>query len=350
MARQTRSSQEWTAIGRAAILDLLDEKFAAPWAEVEARLGRGWKNFPTIQPIQLGGARRQLRAEYLIIEETSHQTPPVTMLRLPYPPGRKRELERLLGRRRKMYRKYMSWAGDLSLCGRHAEHVVLASAQAAASQAQLWVPPQAVGQINEVQGATLQRGPLDALAYILDPQDVNLRASLVIEVKNIHRWIYPQAPELWELLVKAAELALTTPVLPVLVCVRAAWQTGQLAKDIGFLTCQLRNQIFSPNIAEEDFNNIADEFGLDMIRHDGPLEPITSFLTRTVHLSPPPSLPEEQIPWYQRQSDRFQALAQVVLDHAHMADTLTSAGRRSVFASFRASTEAAMSWPRMGGW
>jgi hypothetical protein len=350
MARGRRSPDEWAAIGRAAILDLLNEKFAAPWAEVEARIGRGWKEFPPVQPLQLGSARRALRTEGLIIEETSRQTPPVTTVRVPYPPGRKRELQRLLGRRRKAYRKYLSWAGDLNLCGRQAERVVLASARAAASDAGLWVPPQAVGEINEVRGVPLQRGSLDALAHILDLTNVASHASLVIEVKNIHRWIYPQAPELWELLVKAAELAINTPVLPVLACVRSAWQTGQLAKDIGFFTCQFRTQLFSPSINEQDFNDFVDEFGLDIIRHDGPLESVMSFLTKTLRLSPPPTPPEQDIPWYQRQVERFQAIAQVVLDHEALAGTLTADGRRSVFASFRASARDATDWPAVGGW
>jgi hypothetical protein len=112
-----------------------------------------WKNFEKVQPVQLSSARRRLRAEGKIIEEESNHSPaPVRMLRLPYAEGSKREQERLLGRRRRTYRKFLSWTADGRLCGKHAERVVLASLQAAASEAGLYVPRQSVGEITTIDG------------------------------------------------------------------------------------------------------------------------------------------------------------------------------------------------------
>jgi hypothetical protein len=333
---QKHSPSDWEAIGRHAILDLLQDRFVAPWSEIEARIAvRGWKDYDKVQPLQLTAARKQLREDDRIIEETTRHRIPVRTIRLPFPPGKTRQLARLCGSRRKKYRPYLSWTNNQDLCGKHAEKVVLESAKAAASDAGLYVPPQSLGEIASVNNVPLERGPLDVLALILELPAVDSQIPLVMEVKNIHDWIYPSATPLWEFLVKAAELAARIPIMPVLVCVHSAWQTNQMAKDIGFLTCQMRHQIFSPAIDSHEFEKLVCEFGLVMIRHDGPLEPIVTFLSRTLRSSPPPTPPEEQIPWYKRQAHRFQVMAPVILAHDALAGSLPDDARRRVFSSFR---------------
>jgi len=256
MARAPRRSpEEWEAIGRSAILDLLSDRLVVPWPEVEARISvRGWKDYDRVQPLQLGGAHKRLIEEGLIVEERTEHAVPVTTVRMPFPPGRKREMERLRGERRKQYRLYLSWAQDSTLCGTHAEQVVLSSAQEAASAAGLWVPPQRVGRVHEVNGVPISRGPLDVFAHVLAVPQPQADATLVIEVKNLHAWVYPWTSELWELLVKAAELTERTLVVPVLACVRAGYQTNQMAKDVGFLGCYMGKQVFSPAIASAEFS------------------------------------------------------------------------------------------------
>jgi hypothetical protein len=265
MARPRPTNQaEWEREGAEAILDLVNEEVVVPIPAIEAQIAvRGWKEFHKVQPVQLTGARRRLLAEGLIEEDTSHQHPAVTTARIPIPAGRKREIERLRGNVRKSYRRYLSWSGDHLHCGKHAEKVVLDSLREAASDAGLYVPPQAIGNVREVHGATLPGAlTLDAQADILRLPEVAFGAALVIEVKNIHSWIYPSARELWELLVKAAPLTKKLPVVPLLVCARTAYPAGQMAKDLGFFLSQMSNQIFSPSIDEGEFNDIIRRFGL----------------------------------------------------------------------------------------
>jgi hypothetical protein len=344
--------QEWEEIGRQALLDLLGDKHVVPWPEAEARISMtGWKDFEPVQPLQLMGARRSLQERGQIVVETTQHTPAVTTLRLPFLPGRKREIERLRGERRKLYRKYLSWAQDGNLCGKHAERVVLDSAKAAASEAGLWVPPQNVGAIHEVNGVPIRRGPLDVLAHILAVPQPTADAALVIEVKNIHSWVYPWTTELWELLVKASELGEATPVVPVLVCVRSAYQTNQMAKDIGFLGCYLGQQLFSLGIDATEFSAMVEEFGLVISQREGPVDPVIVFLTKTLRRSPPWSPPPEDIPFYRRQVERFRTLAPVIRKYEALADgSVTGKARRTVFGAFRAEARARMPWPRVGGW
>jgi hypothetical protein len=356
MAKAQRGKPfDWEAEGRRAILDLLSERWVVPWAEAEARISnRGWKNFRKVQPLQLHGARRSLEAAGEIIAETTkHKDLPVSTIRLPFPAGKKDELKTLRGERRLLYRKYLSWAGKQDLCGKHAEKVVLASLQDAAGEAGLYVPTQAVGSISVVNDCGIERGPLDAWAHILTLPEVTTAASLVVEVKNVHRWIYPWMPELWELLVKAAELADCTPVLPLLVCVRSSYQTTEMAKDIGFFACQLRDQIFSPTIEPDEFAAVIDDFGLAARQLPvEPFEPVTSLLTKVLRMSPPLSPPYEQhdLEWHTRQVERFSVIAPIVLAHSALAGTLDDATRRRVFRSFSAAARSAFTWPDVKGW
>lgn len=352
MARRTQA--EWEQIGRDAILNLLVDRRVAPWAEIEARISAGWKGFPSVQPLQLSGARKVLRAEGLIEEDTSDQTPPVTTLRLPYVPGQRREIQRLTGAKRKLYRKYLGWAGDQSLCGKHGERVLLECLKASASDAGLYVPPQTLGELREVGGAVIAPGPLDAYALLLDLDASPMTANefMVIEVKNVSTWIYPWAPELWEMLIKAAYLAAQdVAVLPVLACVRAAWPTYQLAKDIGFFTCEFQSQTFSLRIPELDFDEVRHEFGLPIIRTDGPVESVLTFLRRTLRASPPPTPPADEVtPWYRRQIERFSSVAPIILRHADLGKVTGTNVRRRAFGAFAAEIREAVDWPILGGY
>jgi hypothetical protein len=329
------SRDRWEKIGREALLDLLEERFVVPWAEAEAHISNtGWKDFERVQPVQLSGARRSLRAEEKIVEEVSKQRPPVHMVRLPYPEQGRRDLERLVGRRRKAYRKYLSWTNDQRLCGKHAEKVVYASAREAATEAGLVVPRQTVGEVSEVGGVDVTRGPLDGYAHLLELPDIRSEVVMVIEVKNINTWIYPNRRELWELLVKAADLAEHMLVLPVIVCMRAAWQTTQMAKDIGFLACQMIEQVFSPSIPEEEFRGVVDDFGLTARRMEGAHDGVVSFLTRVPRMNPPPSEPRTDELFYRRQAERFRALREIVAAHDALGTALGDTARRREFAAF----------------
>lgn len=257
----------------------------------------------------------------------------------------------MVGARRKLYRRYLSWAGDQALCGTHAERVVLASMQAAASDAGLYVPPQATGTLAEVRGIEVKPGPLDALGYVLDRETIREVAVLALEVKNVNVWIYPRSVELWRLLVKAAGLASSVAVVPVLVCVRYAFQAQVMASDLGFFLCAMRDQVFSQRIDRDDFKTVEEEFGFVMTQHEGPLEPVRSFFTHTLRRSPPLSEPrDEQIEWFQRQAQRFQRVAPVILSHAALAEDLDVESRRRVFISFATNAVKACSWPTTRGW
>ncbi len=349
---QKHARHDWEAIGQQALLDLLSERRVITWFEAESRISsNGWKHFPKVQPLQLHASRTALIASGDIIVETTSHPIPVVSIRLPYAPSSQRTIERLRGKRRKLYRKYLSWTNDQTLCGRHAELVVLSSLHSAASRAGLYVPPQTTGSIDSVSGIPLKTGPLDSLAYILDLPSLSSHVPMVVEVKNVNSWIYPWAQEIWQLLVKSASLATQTPVLPVLVCMRSAYPTFQMAKDLGFFTAQAWNQLFSPSIPSEEFSEVRDDFDLTIQQHSDSLDALSSFFSKTLRTNPPPSPPyDESIDWYVRQASRFQVMAPEILRFSRLSDDLSDQARRKAFSAFRTAAHAAMSWPAVRGW
>lgn len=333
---------------------MLSERLVTPWFEAESRISStGWKSFHKVQPLQLHESRTSLVDSGDIIEERTRHKFSVVTVRLPFPPNRIKELSRLRGTRRKHYRKYLKWTNDEKLCGKHAEQIVLDSLNTSVSQAGLYVPPQSIGKIKEVNGVQVLPGPLDNLAYILDLPSFTSALPLVVEVKNINDWIYPWTKELWELLVKAAHLATHIPVVPLLVCMRYAYTTRSMAMDIGFFCTPTRNQLFSPSIPEPDFQDVVSEFGLTIVQHQGPLGSIKYFLTNILRQSPPLSPPyNEDIQWYKRQAHRFQIIAPVILAYQNLASNLKGDARSRTFKAFTTAAHAARArqWPVVRGW
>jgi hypothetical protein len=193
-------------------------------------------------------------------------------------------------------------------------------------------------------------GSFDGLAYILDTETVTRRASLVMEVKNINGWVYPWAKELWELLVRAARLAADTPIVPLFVCMRTAWQTWQMAQDIGFMQVQLTRQVFSPSIDPTEFAAVIGEFGLLASQAQAPDEHLAAFFKGTLRRTPPISPPPEEVEFWERSMLRFREIAPVIRRFDALAGDLADDQRSRAFAGFKKAALATMSWPSVKGW
>lgn len=348
------TAEQWAEEGKRAILDVLADRVVAPWTEVEARIAAGWKDFRLVQPLQLGGARRELVAKALVVEERTSHSHPVITLRLPDAPGSTRAVARLRGEKRKLYRAYLKWTGDPAACGHHAEGVLLDSMRAASGESGMSIPPQRTGHIPSVRNVEVRPGPLDALAYIPDFPHALTSVPLVVEVKNVHEWIYPRDRRLWELLTKAANLVLNgVEVFPVLACVRSAWQTSQMARDLGFLTCDMRVQVFSPDptkIDPDQFATVREEFGLPIVQTDEPLSSVVEFMARVPRREVYDPEQGQRLPWYQLQTSRFARLAASVVDFDSLAGDLPPDARTRTLIAFEKRIKSVARWPLVGGW
>lgn len=139
-------------------------------------------------------------------------------------------------------------------------------------------------------------------------------------------------------------------MLPILACPFSGPTAWWMAYDIGFFTAQMRSQVFHPSIPETEFDEVVDEFGLHILRHEGFLDGVVSWLASDLRKPPPSSPRDPDVPWYRRQVERFRAVAPAILAHDSLAGGLKEGVRVKILASFRKQVEEIATWPLRGGW
>jgi hypothetical protein len=230
---------QYVALARRAIVELLDQEHAAPWLEIEARITD--EPWPTVgHPIDkhhLSTAHIQLLRRGQI-EQNKTDTRggrEVTIIQ-PTDVGRRATaVAKAAQRKRVLLARYLGWASGSrtrpGIIGPAAERVVH---QPLKETATFRMMRPAGGSVSEFLGCEI-RGPLDS-AVIFTPMSHDglpgQPIAVPIEVKNIRDWIYPSSQELYQLLEKAAQLKQLRPeipIVPLLVCRRALYriQDGQ---------------------------------------------------------------------------------------------------------------------------
>ncbi len=256
-------SRDYVSLANDALLALLRVEHAVVWLEVEAKLAERPLQTSAgflpqgINPHHLTAARRSLNAAGLI-EELAGPTRggrSITVIALKDRKGRQRAFKDAAARKRLLHTRFIAWGTALkkrpNMLGTAGERVLHASLLKAAPHGYQLVKPQG-GEVATLFGSGVPGGPLDSAAH-LQIQDAVGRpvgnVTVLIEVKNIRHWIYPESPELYELLDKAAQLQHLNPNLrfmPVLVCRRAHYTTFKMAKDLGFYIADARAQFVLP--------------------------------------------------------------------------------------------------------
>ena len=210
------------------------------------------------------------------------------------PVDRRRKLRRVAdaaARKRLLYARYMGWAKTTdkrpSLVGRAGEEVAHASLLAAANVGYNIQP--GIGSVRRLLGMDVPGGPLDLGAHLITLSDgvPGPTVTLAIEAKNIREWIYPQAPEIFQLLDKASQLQLATgaPVLPVLVCRKAHYTAGMMAKQLGFFIAPANAQFILAHeeVEERLLQEVRDELGFkDLEKRPGPHPLLETYFTRSI--------------------------------------------------------------------
>lgn len=353
----TWTAERWEQEGRAALVDLFSENVAVPWAEAVARISSGsWKTFRSVQPLQLKVALDHLMADGVVVRESTKHVQPVITYRLAETGLSSDALERIRGRRRALYRRFVSWTGDPAACGHHAEKVVLASLLRAAGRGGYFVPKQRVGHVPKLLDEEISPGPLDGLAVLHDQASWGTPIPMLLEVKNVHEWIYPWDRRLWELLVKAALVACRgMKVFPVLVCPHSAFTTYRMGVDIGFSRARYEIQLFTANeekVPAKEFDQVVTEFGFLAARFppDQPLPRLVEFFEteprRDVHTVGV----EGHRGWYEIAADRFHVLAPVIARFEGLAADVEQPQRSRMLRAFAAAARSTATWPWGGGW
>jgi len=211
-----------------------------------------------VDPHHLTTARKQLVQEQVLAQDTrvTRGGRPVTVLLPAEDHGRRRKIEDAAKRKRLLHTRYLTLAmGNASqpaLLGTGGEAVVHATLRAAAPHGYQLLNP-ASGEVRTLLGQAVVGGPLDnaAMLSVLEPTTLESTSFLVlVEVKNVRSFLYPQALEVHQVLYKAAEVAAAHPglrVIPVLVCRRAHFSLFTMAKQLGMFVVQMKLQPVQPS-------------------------------------------------------------------------------------------------------
>lgn len=269
----------WVALGKVALAEMLDQHYAAPWVEIEARLSaKRWRdNSYTIDPHILTIAKGELLSDGQIVQlhAPTRGGGEVAVFHLPVVRGRSRLITDTAARKRLLVARWKSWARGSAhmpnLIGEGGEAVVHESLLAAGPYGYRVIQPTR-GEITSLFGGVVPGGPLDNGAW-LSTIDARTQAPATqylvpIEVKNLRHWLYPTHWEPFQLLHKAAGLANAHPefpVLPILICRKAHYRTLEMARDLGFLIFQTHDQYVLPSerIELELFDAVRNELSFD---------------------------------------------------------------------------------------
>ena len=248
------TKEQWVDVATQALRRLLEERSALVRPEADAILGESdWvsRNLGLSlkpQPHIVTEAHARLVEEGALVDRTEVLNKRSVKVWVDANGlttwGRKTEVERAAATKRRLYRRYLGWAGNTNLCGNVAEQAVDSSLRSVAAAGHLSVVPAKPGHLAQLPNREKFRGPLDAGGYW--PRLRSDHASGVIpfavEVKNIRNWIYPRSSELWGLLTKLSSFP---DVVPVLIARRIHPRTFLLFKAAGVLGYQTRKQWFS---------------------------------------------------------------------------------------------------------
>lgn len=267
------------------IHEILSTEHALVRREVESRISEGyWQSSgENIDPHHVSNALRYLTDELGELEWVSAMTRgkgkrPVPTLQPVNRTGRGTKIDKAAARKRLLYGRYQGWASGTQ---RHPQGLIGPAGEAAtrggilASEVVIPIASDA-GEVSNVLGVAVP-GPLDSAGFIvpIDHRGVpGAAVTLLFEVKNLRQWIYPSAPELYQLLSKAVTVQQArpdAPVLPILVCRRAHPTLFWMASQLGFIAIPMDRQFIGPHIEESKYLEVHNELHFnDLTPTSGP--------------------------------------------------------------------------------
>ena len=257
----------------AALREFMNENLAASKIELEAKLIDSHLGNPPFEPAHLHDARKALlHTREIRIDKTRTRgggTPPILVTT--DTDRRSRKVNDATARKRLLMSRYYSYVrGSEESGGSLAGPAGELAFQAALTRANVGVGIATIRNglpsVPRVLDQDVPTGPLDN-AFILQrlvPQTLAptgpFGVYVLVEVKNIREWVYPRTQELYQVLMKSAELQYAhqdADILPVLVCRKAHVTTMFMAKELGFFVIQAGRQylpessLIDPQLLEE---------------------------------------------------------------------------------------------------
>jgi len=268
------------------ILELLDERLALIKPEVIARLGERYDRGDTrnIDPHVTGRALGELEQAGQIMTAPAIATRGGTTVATLQPTDQHKRgtaIAAAAGRKRLLYARYLGWATGTE---RHPHGLIgpageLAARLAIIDSAALQPAARAAGPVSEILNVRLN-GAADSGGFmnpLIDgiPQPP---VTVLIEVKSIREWVYPDSSELYQVLHKCLLLKRVhpdVPVVPILMCRRAQKTAFFMAKQLGFIIIEMAAQFVGETVTEAQLLEVRNELGFtDLYRGAGPSLPV----------------------------------------------------------------------------
>lgn len=266
----------YVARAREAIRAVLDDQLAVISPELEARIAE--RSFvgerDNINPHHVTTALRELTRAGVITSEKAVTKGGHTIETIQPADQHRRatKITHAAARKRLLAARYAGWSqGTLrhphGLIGPAGEQAV----RRAVLDAQTLQPAvPGAGEVKELLGVRLP-GAADSAGYMLPFVDgiPGPPVTLLLEVKNIRGWIYPQSIELYQVLNKACVLQQARPdqpIVPLLICRRAHVTLFWMAKQLGFVVVDMQRQ-FAGEVDEDDVAEVRNELHFhDLVR------------------------------------------------------------------------------------
>lgn len=263
----------YTARAKDRIREVLDEQHAVVLLELEARISEaGFSDSGiNIDPHHITTALRELVASGDVIRtsETTRGGQAIETIQPADPRRRATAITAAARRKRLLYARYRGWALGTK---RHPHGLVGPAGEEAVRTAILLsggmqpVHPDA-GPVNQLLNVTLA-GPLDSAGYTVPIVNgvPGPPVTVLVEVKNIRGWMYPQSEEIYQLLHKGYLLQQanpTQPILPVFICRKAHPTTFWMAHQLGFMVIDMGVQ-FTGDVEQ----SAVDEVRVELYFHD----------------------------------------------------------------------------------
>jgi hypothetical protein len=287
------TAAEYQARAVDRIREIVAVEHAVVRRELESRIAEGhWAGSgENIDPHHITNAVRHLvsRNEVHWVGGTTRGGADVETLQPTDRTGRGDRIDRAAARKRLLYGRYLGWATGTI---RHPKGLVGPAGEAATRSAILAsgvvIPavPGAAG-VSRILNVHLS-GPLDSAGYTIPLDAAGLPGepvTLLFEVKNLRNWLYPTAPEPFQLLSKAVHVQRAQPdeaIVPILVCRKAHTTTFWMAKQLGFMVIDMERQ-FIGAVDEDKILEVRNELQFnDLTRGDGPSARVRDRLSGTV--------------------------------------------------------------------
>jgi hypothetical protein len=274
----------------------------------------------------------------------------VEVVHLKVVPDLKGRVEDAAARKRLLHARYIGWSRSTTrypqgYIGTAGERVLRSSIRHSDLAGYYSVLRRDGGDVARVFDAPVEGGSLDDAAWY-GGDEAGKPILLLFEEKNIRSWIYPRAPELHQLLFKAArvqQLAGGAGILPVLVCRKRHHTTFQMAKDLGFGIIELHRQFILPvDLVKPEFvSEVQVELGFETLVQTDEADPVLVEILRT-------ALP----PYIGSLSRRWADVSPSLENHFQTLrdEALSEADRESEVDQLRGAARAALGGRFGGGW